>query len=349
MFEAIVKWHNRNVFFSAEERATFFMLLETQLKKGVPLTIIMKGFYNHPYTDIVEKVAAAGLEALQQGKEVATYWADEGYLSPLEAKLMVESQRQKGVEGLLTAVSFLRESTSEGVSFWSTVVFKNISYIIASLYLLGFTIYIGIYNQEEFDKVFQEVGKSTTDLRLFRLANVFIDYGLFIAIGLILFCFIYLYYRRTLTEIGGRELANKFFLFNLYDRRFQYEVAGMMSAFFKLEINSLPATEALIEIYQGKDFEEQRMIEVRTRLENGETVIEAFGGRVFNDFNYHMLSLNSPDDHPITIAGGFEVLTKIAGELLERDYMRLGRIASIVSIFMALFVMLGLTEFATIM
>ncbi len=349
MLEAIKRWHNRNVFFDAGERATFFMLLETQLSKGIPLTKVMSGFYNHPYTPIVREVAEAGIDALEQGKELAAYWAADGYFSVLEVRLLVESQRQKGVEGLLTAIRLLRESTKDNVSFWGTVVRKNIVYIIATLYLTGFVIYLGIAYQETFDKVFKEVGKSTDDLRLFTFANFFIDFGPYLLVFFTVYIVTYLYFRRNMTELGSRELANKFFLFNFFDRRFQYEVAGMMNAFLSLGIKSGPATDSIIDIYDGSHFQSQRMLEVKARLRDGQNAVEAFRDQVFNDFNYHMLALNCPDDTNESMASGYQVLKQISGELLERDFTRLGRVTLIVTILMALFVMMGLMEFSQVM
>ncbi|MEO0367212.1 MAG: hypothetical protein AAF197_00345 [Pseudomonadota bacterium] len=349
MLRAFLNWQNRNVLFDYNERQTFLMLLNTQLESGTPMSRILESMYDHPYTPVIRDVAGLALDAFREGKPISEYWDSQGYFSTMEAKLLSESESLNGREGLIQAVNYLRESTSQAVSFWQTVVFSNIVYIIASAYLFGFMIYLSAEHQDTYNNVLTQVGKSTADMMLFRLGNFFLDYGVFIAGFLILFSIGYVYIRQSMVGVVDRELANKLLFFNFYDRKFEYDVCGMVAAFMRQAIPIQKTVQIMADIYNGANFKNTRLLWVLAELTDGESTIPSFKGRVFSDQNYHLVELNATDDTPEELARSFEVTQQIAGVLLNRDFTRLGRLTLALTMLMSLFLVLGLFEFVQVM
>ena len=349
MLSAFIRWQNRNILFDFQERQTFLMVLNTQLESGTPMSKVLESLFEHPYTPIVADVAELALDAFRDGKPIAEYWDSQGHFSTMEAKLLSESEQMNGREGLTQAINYLRESTAEAVSFWRTVVVANLVYIVASIYLFGFMVYLSLVHQETYNKVLVQVGKSSTDMMLFRIGNFFLNNGLFIAFGLIIFSTVYLYLRQAMTNVADRQQANRFLLFNFYDRKFELDVCGMVAAFMRQKIPIQVSVQIMADIYKDMNFKNTRLLWVLSELGDGGSTIPSFRGRVFADQNYYLVELNAVDDTPEALAKSFSVTQEIASVLLTRDFKRLGRLTLAVTMLMSLTLVLGLFEFVQVM
>ena len=349
MLRALLNWQNRYILFDFGERHTFLMVFATQLESGTPMSRILESMHAHPYTPVVGDVAGLALDAFRDGKPIAEYWDSLGHFSTMEEKLLAESESLNGREGLIQAVAYLRESTSEDVSFWRTVVFANVVYIIASAYLFGFMVYLSAAHQDTYNNVLVQVGKSSTDMMLFKIGNFVLHYGPYVAIALIVFSIVYLYFRQTITNVEDRTLAQKFFLFNLYDLKFEYDVCGIVAAFMRQRIPIQDTVQILADIYATSHFKNTRLLWVLAELVDGESSIPSFRGRVLSDQNYHLVELNAADDTPDELASSFGVTQYIAGVLLNRNFKRLGRLTLALTMIMSLMLILGLFEFVQVM
>ncbi len=349
MFRAFLNWQNHHILFDFNERQTFLMVLGTQLESGTPLSRILESMHSHPYTPVVGDVAGLALDAFRDGKPIAEYWDSQGHFSTMEAKLLAVSESINGREGLVQAVAYLRESTSPDVSFWRTVVFANIAYIVASAYLFGFMVYLSAAHQDTYHDVLVQVGKSSTDMALFQMGNFFLGYGLYLALGLGVFTLGYLYLRQSIVDVQDRTLAQKFLLFNFYDLKFEYDICGMVAAFLRQRIPIQQTVQIMADIYLSSHFKNTRLLWVLAELGDGESTIPSFRGRVFSEQNYHLVELNAADDTPEELAQGFSVTQQIAGVLLTRNFKRLGRLTLAVTMLMSLLLVLGLFEFVQVM
>ena len=349
MIRAFLNWQNRHILFDYNERQTFLMVFNTQLESGTPMSKILQSMYDHPYTPIIRDVASLALEAFKEGKPIAEYWDSQGHFSTMEAKLLNESEALNGRDGLIQAVNYLRQSTQEDVSFWRTVVFSNVVYLIASAYLFGFMVYLSAKHQQTYNDVLTQVGKSTDDMMLFQIGNFFLNYGLIILLALLVFSLAYVYMRQTLTRVEDRQLANKLLFFTFYDRKFEYDVCGMVAAFMRQSIPIQKTVQIMSDIYKGAHFKNTRLLWVLAELSDGESTIPSFRGRVFSEQKYHLVELNASNDTAPELARSFDVTQKIAGVLLTRDFNRLGRLTLGLTMAMSLMLVLGLFEFVQVM
>lgn len=349
MFDWLKHKYNRLVTFGSNERDTFLMVLATQLSAGQTMTSIANGFVAFPYTEVVKDLGQLAGDSLSDGNGMTDYWDTEGHFTEQETSILREAEDAGGPEGLLQAVFAVRSMTEVKVSFWRTVVLENFAYVAASIYILGFMIFLNTTQRDVFAGVLAEVGQSIDDLSLFSFAQFMVENGLLMLLIVLLLSWAYRHARTNLIDIATRRACRSLGLFAIADRKFQYDMAGAISTYIDIGIPVRRALEILADIYRRDHFRNQRLLWVVESINEGIQPLAATRDNLFDEKNYFLIEQNAGDDSSEELASALKVFQKVQGILINRTLVRIGRILLLTAVLLVAYLAIGFMEFTQVM
>ena len=303
MIEKIQNVLFRFFVFSKGARLQFLSGLQVQARLGISTRDSMELQAKVTKDHQVRRLADMSLSSIQSGKGFASKYAQEGYFSDADARLLQAGDRL-GV--LSETIELMKKESSAEESFFSIAIFGNAQWIAGFIAILFLTMFATSYES------LMTFGSSEpqTFFVIGNWLNSNLWWVLSIFGGLLAF---YVVLRQRITQPAVRMTLRGVGVFAIYDQQQIIRICQLLQVLFAAGAPQEEAMDEVISIQPKSTFPgyvETALRKIQAALARGEAFAQVFADNLLDDAQSAMLLLQEGDGTP-------ENLAKACGVLVE--------------------------------